>query len=367
MFPGPVYFTLFYSHQDDNGVSILTRGGEKSLPDELTYLDEVDPGYKDKKGSSLDSVKFIGPVDFRLGGSKVPNARIQPPRTRIHTPSDLYDNVIPPGGGVGLPVDQFSWECERVLEEEGGGNPKLPSNHGDSSRGRLTTDGGRPPGGTTWEFMNPLFTGSDLETDGPGPSPNHRRPSPAPSGGSSSSSNNQSPGSGGHVMTPRASPAPSVGSSVSSGINSSNRSSVLDSLAKDMVKPSNVNFNTVHPSHPHPNPNDPHGLYHPHPHPQHPHAQHPHPHGGGGYRMSDGNCGFGGLFDQCGGRLRSEGSAVSLRIPRRAIPPDKAYAVRGYIHLDLQPFLRHIHWEDDECMISPVPEYQVVDGHTFNK
>ena len=338
--------------------------GEKGQPDEVTYLDEEGPELKYKKSSPLDSVKFIGPVDFRLGGRKVPN-------TRRPVLSGPYDNVTLPTevGGV-LPVDEFSEECDRALEEEGDKDKQSSYYGGEcyfplrpiSGRGRLATDGGRPPGGViTSEFMNPLFTGgSDLETDGPTPSSNHRsRASPAPSGGSSSS-NNQLPVSGGH-MTPRASPASSLGSSsISSGINSSNRSSVLDSLAKDMVKPSNVNFNTVHPLHPHPDPNDQHGLYHPHPHPQH-----PHPHGG--YRMSDGDCGFGRLFDQRGGRLRSENSAVILRIPRRAIPPDKTYAVRGYIHLDLQPFHRHIHWEDGECMISPIPEYQVVDGHTFNK
>ena len=313
-------------------MSILIPTSPKK--DFFTEMDDVeDSRFYPEKPQPLPV--FTGNLSIGFGGKKVPNMK---------RPESPYDNVSLGTLEAGVPMDEFSRHVDEVLEAAGNKRDSYydyafsDTLRPAGSKGHLVTDNNSTGGGvTTSEFINPLFTGvrdSDVNTNGP--------PPPAPSGGAGQ----------GTPQSSRASPAPSLGaSSLSSGINNSNRSSVLDSLAKDVIKPSNVNFHTASFNS---GQSDQNTNYNHHNHHR-------------SYKMSDSENSFGGLFDHRGGRLQSENSAIILRIPRGAIPEDQTYAIRGYIHLDLQPFVKHIKWEDGECMISPIPEYHVLDGHHFQR
>ncbi len=109
--------------------------------------------------------------------------------------------------------------------------------------------------------------------------------------------------------------------------------SVLQSLSKDM-KPSNVNFNSESPQLGQNSSEIP-------------------------GKFSDNRDSFCEFFDSRGGVMSHSGSAVKLKIPRNAVPPEQTYKITGFIHVDLRPFLKHINWEDGECFVSPVPEFVV--------
>ena len=293
----------------------MSSGKGDKLSTDITNNDDV---AEERDRGSLDSVVFTGNREIGVGGRKVPNL--------VNTGS----------GSVGTPVvvDFLSKHFEDVIEDAGN---KRDSYEGfrdtlrtSPSRGRLVTDSGTGHNGgvIATEFLNPLFAGvEDLDVETDRRLQQQSRGSPAPSGGTSSQS---------------------------FGVNNtSNTSSMLDNLAKETVKPNNININKIHPSAPSRS--------------EQPTNYDHHNHHQTAFKISERKDCFGGIFDHRGGWLQKENSCVSLRIPRGAIPREQSYAIQGCIHLDLLPFVKHINWEDGERLISPVPEYHVADGHSFNR
>ncbi len=211
---------------------------------------------------------------------------------------------LPPGPSSG---DPFSLDFEGTLESLPPIRDSFPLNN--RSQSQMVTDSAAPSGTAarlTVEIDNLLGTGAKGKT-------------PARPPGSRYSQDLSTDG-----------PPRKVSKVDNAGFNES----VLQSLSKDM-KPSNVNFNSESPQLGQSSPDLPTGKF------------------------SDNRDSFCEFFDSRGGVMSNNGSAVKLKIPRNAVPPEQTYKVTGFIHVDLRPFIKHINWEDGECFVSPVPEFVV--------